>query len=84
MAHSLPPELVEERAGTLLSLITECIQQGKPTQKKEFESLADLAAFFQKQRAELDRLPYDDEVKDSLLTNVNIQEEQTIRRFLSS
>lgn len=74
----------EERSRTLLALINECIEQGRPQQKKEFESLAELAAYFQTQRAELDQLPYDDEVKTSLLTNVNVQEEQAIRRFLSS
>ena len=84
MADSLEPEVVEERAQTLGSLIDECLAQEKPRQRNEFQSLAELAAFFQTQREETTQLPYDDEVKESLLTNINIQEEQTIRRFLSS
>lgn len=84
MADSLEPDIVEGRAGTLIALIEECVKQDKPRQKNDFESLAELAAFFQRHRAEADQLPYDDEVRDSLHANINIQEEQAIRRFLSA
>ena len=83
MANSSPPEIVEERARTLVALIDEWVAQDKSRQKREFQSLEELAAFFQKQRDEVVRLSYENDVKESFLTNINIQEDQALRRFLS-
>ena len=84
MSDSSPPEIVEERARTLIALIDEWVAQDRTRQRKEFRTLEELAAFFQKQRDEVDGLSYDTDIKDSFLTNINIQEEQAVRRFLSS
>ena len=84
MSDSSPPEVVEERARMLAALIDEWVAQDKTRQKKEFRTLEELAAFFQKQRDEVAGLSYDTDIKDSFLTNINIQEEQAVRRFLAS
>ncbi len=84
MSDKSPPEVVEERARTLVALIDEWVAQDKTRQKKEFRTLEELAAFFQKQRDEVAGLSYDADIKDSFLTNINIQEEQAVRRFLAS
>jgi len=83
MSDSSAAEIVEQRAQTLTSMIDNWVAQSKSRQKKQFESLGELAAFYQRQREEVTPLPYDPDVKDSLLCNINIQEEQAIQRFLS-
>ena len=84
MSDKSSPEVVEERARTLIALIDEWVAQDKTRQKKEFRNLEELAAFFQKQRDEVAGLSYETDIKDSFITNINIQEEQAVRRFLSS
>ena len=84
MSDSSSPEIVEERARTLIALIDEWVVQDKTRQKKEFRTLEELATFFQKQRDEVAGLSYGADIKDSFITNINIQEEQAVRRFLSS
>ena len=83
MSDSSLAEIVEQRAQTLTTMIDNWVAQSKSRQEKQFTSFAELAAFFQRQREEVKSLPYDTDVKDSLLCNINIQEEQAVRRFLS-
>lgn len=76
-----PPEAVEERAKLLEQLIEE--SAAGTSKKHAFQTLDDIAAYFRARAAEIQSLPYDDDVRDTLLTLLNKQEEDTIRRFLT-
>ena len=84
MPDTSPAEIVEERAQTLITLLEQSIEHANSRQTKRFKSLEELADFFQGQREELSRLSYSNEIKDSLITNINSQENEAVRRFLSS
>jgi len=83
LADATSPEIVEERGRALIALIEEWVAQDEARKEMTFQSLEELAGFFQKQRDELARLSYDEEIRESLMTNINVQEEHAIRRFLS-
>ena len=80
MSDASPTEVVEQRAMAIMGLINDWVEQHKSGQKKRFVALAEIAADFQAKRDEVPGLPYDDDVKDSLLTNINKEEDNAIER----
>jgi hypothetical protein len=83
MPDTASPEVIEERARIFIGMMDEWVAEEKSREKKRFSSLEELAAYFQKQREEAAKLAYDDQTKNTFETNVNNQEQQAIRRFLS-
>ena len=83
MSDSSPAEIVEQRARTLTTMIDNWVGQYKSEQRQHFQSFAELATYFQKQREEVGLLPYAPDVRESLLCQLNTQEEQAVRSFLS-
>ena len=74
------PDDVEQRAEQLRKMIIHHREAVKPTPK--FNSLSELAVWFQEQRAEIESLPVADRVRRMLFANLNIRNSELMNEFL--
>jgi len=82
LPESADPAVVDRRAAMIRQTIQECVAaSGK---RPKFATLEEIAATFDARRKEVAALPYDEEVKESLVAALHQQEEATIREFLQS
>lgn len=80
LADSFSVELVEQRAERLKEMIESSLHS-KGRNRQKFSSFIDITNYFQEQRKEIELLDYDDSVKQSFLTSLNLQEDRAVREF---
>ncbi|QDU52979.1 hypothetical protein [Gimesia panareensis] len=83
LSDSFPAEIVEKRAKQLEEMLHSFLvdTDGK---HQQFTSLNEIAAYFQKQKQEIESLQYDEQTRQTIISSLNEQEDRTIREFLSS
>ena len=80
MVDGSTPDEVEQRAEQLRKMIIHHREQVKPTPK--FNSLSQLAVWFQEQKSEIESLPMDDRVKRMLIANLNVRNAELMGQVL--
>lgn len=78
LSDSSSPEEVEQREQMLKQMMLDSLGTSTPV---KFTSMAELGAY-QARREEIDRLPHDEEVKDTYRIQLNKQEDEALRRML--
>ncbi len=73
------PDEVEQRERMLKQMMLDSLGTSTPV---KFTAMSELAAYYQARREEIDRLPHDEEVKDTYRIQLNKQEDEALRRML--
>lgn len=82
MSETHAADAVETRANQLIAMLEELASEHGHRSKAKFQSLADVAAYFQQQREQLQSLPYGPDIVDSLVVVLNQHEDAAIANFL--
>lgn len=81
-AHSA--DAVETRAQELVRVLETCASAQGGRSRTRFQSLSEVATFYEEQRRMIRELAYEQDVIDSFLVMVNRQEDAAIKNFLST
>ncbi len=79
LSDNSSPDEVEQRERMLKQMMLDSLGTSTPT---KFSSMSELSAYYQARRDEIDRLPHDEEVKDTYRIQLNKQEDEALRRML--
>jgi hypothetical protein len=79
LSDNSSPEEVEQRERMLKQMMLDSLGTSTPT---KFATMSELAAYYKARREEIDRLPNDEDVKDTYRIQLNKQEDEALRRML--
>ena len=82
MTETHTADAVEMRATQLIGMLEELARDCGGRSRSRFQSLADIASFFEQQRQSIRTLPYHPDVIETFLVTLNEQEDEVIKDFL--